>query len=174
MQQHGSGAVVSVEDQLRQMREGYSTKLELKMGGWSIPVRLLTAMEERIAVAEAKKRATKTLPSGVEPDLFESLEVMKAVLEAAGTVDHTPRLSRKLLDALSNTEIEKLYNDYMTLTRTANPEFESLSVDTVVEMIEAVKKKERLPSDFFTWQLAEIGKFFLVRIQVEASVRGSS
>jgi hypothetical protein len=161
----GAGApqVITVDEQLRLMRKGYKATLQLKYGDFEVPVRLITAGEEASLVAKARARAKKA-PDPYETQLLGSLEVMKAVLEGAGQVDGTPYLSRKLLDQLTNPEIENLYDQYTTLQRTVNPEFEALSGEKIAELIQAVKKNETTTSDLSTWQRAEIGRFFLDQI----------
>lgn len=150
---------VSPEDQLALLRADYAEAPTIKAGKLKVPVRLLNATEKVTIIGQAELNLQ--IPDGVDPKLFKSLEVMKGVLIAGGTVDGVPRLSRRFLDLLSDSEIGHMYDEYETLCKTSNPEFRNLSGDQLMGLVNAVKKKEASPSDYFTWQLAEIGRFFL-------------
>ena len=94
-------------------------------------------------------------------------------MEAACNVDGVPHLPRPFLDKLTLTELEGFYDQYVTVIRQANPKFESLTSDEIVQMIVAVKKNEKTSTDFFTWQLAAIGKFYLENILPKDNEAGS-
>jgi hypothetical protein len=163
--------IITAEDQLRLMRSGYKAELELKYGQLKVPCRLMSALEESATITNAKKKLK--VPNESDRKLLESIAVMKAVLVAACTVDDVPHLSLSFLDKLTDTELDALYDQFMTIKETADPEFEKLSPDQVRELVSAVKKKEKATRDLFTWQLAAIGKFFLDEILPAASEAGS-
>ena len=165
--------VITAEDRLKEMRAGYKTKLELVIGAFSIPCRLMSASEEITAIARAK--ADLKIPPHHESarKQFEGLEIQKSILALACTVDGVPYVNREFLDKLSLSEIETLYDQYVSTIRSVNPNFESMTGDEVSEMIIAVKKKEKDQNDFFMWQLAEIGKFFLAKILPTVNDLGS-
>lgn len=164
--------IVTVEEQLRRMREGYQARdLKLQYGGLEIPCRLITHLEEANAISNAK--AQLKVPDHADRRLFESVAVMKAILNLACTVDATPYASMGFLDKLTSNELEALYDQYMTIKNTMDPKFETLSPEQVGELVAAVKKNQKTSSDFFTWQLAAIGRFFLDHLLPKDSVAGS-
>lgn len=161
----------TADDQLALMRKGYNADLKLKVGGLEVPVRLMPVDEEATVIENAK--ASVKLPNDkVNPKLFVSSAIMKGVLQAAATVDGTPHLSKKFLDKCSHRELNELFDQYNSVCDSANPEFETLSDDKIAEMILAVKKKERIASDFFTSDLAAIGRFFLEQLPLQVSELG--
>ncbi len=155
------------------MRRGQKQDLKLKCGGLDIPCRILSYSEEAAAIANGKTTAKHAKPDGAHDPVFESSEIMKAVLLKATNVKDVQYVATIFLNALSSTELDALYDQYVTLAKTVNPEIESMSVDKIGEMIKAVKKKEKAPKDFFTWELAAIGRYFLEEIQLQASAPGS-
>lgn len=163
--------IVTVADQLKMMRKGYKQDLELVYNDLKVPVRLMSASEQGAAIANAKTKVKVVHES--QRDLLESLEVMKSVLEKAALVEGTPRLSREFLDHLTDFEIEQLFEQYQTICRTVNPGFEQLSETEIVAMIRDVKKKAKSSKDFYTWQLAAIGKYFLDTILPMVNELGS-
>jgi hypothetical protein len=167
----GAPKIVTAEDQLKLMRQGYKQTLEIKLGGLVVPCRIMPALDEATVIANAKTGLK--VPNEEQRALFESLAVMKAVLSNGCTVDSTPYLSDGFLSKLSNDELSELYNQYQTVVRTVNPTFEQLTPDQLGEIIETVKKKERSSRDFFTWQLAEIGRYFLDEILPRVKEAGS-
>lgn len=164
--------IITAEDQLRLLRAGYAKEHLIKFGKLELPCRLMPASEEAAIIANAKKGVK--LPSE-EPEnrrLAESMAVMKSILLSACTVDGTPHVSLGFLDQLTDVELDSLYDQFLTLKECADPDMEKLSPAQIGELFEAVKKKERRSKDFFTWELAAIGKFCLDRLPLEDSVPG--
>ena len=75
-----------------------------------------------------------------------------------------PHLHDRLLDKLSSDELGVLYDTYINEVKFANPEFEALTIDQIGVIIEDVKKKKTVAKDYYTWQLAEIGRYCLDHI----------
>jgi hypothetical protein len=163
---------LTAEEQLDLMRQGYKVALELKVGALTVPCRLLPANEEAAAIATAKRDLK--VPSEEMRPQFEGLEIQRAILKAATTVDGTPFLSQRFLEAASAVELEVLYDQYVTKVREASPEFETLTIQQINEYVLAVKKKERTSRSFFTWEHAAIGRYFLEVILPAVSEPGSS
>mgnify|MGYP001021195841 CR=1 FL=1 len=168
----GQPEIITIEDRLRKMREGYKLELKIVAGGLDIPCRLLTATEEVQTIARA--RASINLPANYSGSVeaFTGVEIQKAVLETACTVDNVPYAPRAFLDKCTLSEIQEIYDQYVSVLRQVNPRFEKIAPEEVAEMILAVKKNQKEPSDYFTWQLAEIGKFFLEKILPKANEAG--
>lgn len=160
----------TVEEQLAAMRSGYKVDLRIKIGGLEIPVRLMPADEEASVIANAKLQVK--VPEKVDSRLQTASAIMKAILVAAANVDGTPYLSQKFLKELSHQELNSFYDQYVTLCDSVNPEFEALSNEKIAEMIVAVKKKEKAANDFFTSDLAAIGRYFLAQIQAQDNAPG--
>lgn len=163
--------IISVDDIIRKMRAGYSADLKIKYGEYEIPCRLMSATEERRVIGQA--RANLVVIHEGSKELDESLAVMKAVLLAGCTVDNTPRLPQGALDKLTNAEVESLFDQYTTICKTVNPGFESLTEAQIVELIQLIKKKGQKANDLFTWQRAEIGRYFLDVFLPAANAPGS-
>jgi len=162
---------ITVEDQIALMRKGNDQDLKLKQGELEIPCRLMSANEEGQAIANAKTRVKVPIES--QRAYAEGTEIQKCVLEAACTVSSTPYASRKFLDSITSAELENLYDQYISLLRVVNPRFENLTSDQVGALISDVTEKKRASSELFTWQLAEIGRFFLDQVLPRAKGAGS-
>jgi hypothetical protein len=159
------------EQQLAAMRRGKDQDLTIKAGDLEIPCRILNAQEEAATIATAKLRARKSLPEGVDPAVHESAEVMRSVLLKATNLKNVQYLGTKFLNALSSGELDALYDQYITLQRTVV--FEQMTTEKIAELILAVKKKEKAPSDCFTWELAAIGRSFWRKSYSRATYLGA-
>lgn len=164
----------TLEEQLAAARKGPKQDLFLTLGDLEIPCRILGHREEAATIANAKMAARKSKPETGQAQLFESMEVMRAILMKVTNVKSVQHLTPLFLNELSSAELDSLYDQYLTLMNTANPEFEKMSSAKIGEMIAAVKKKEMAPRDFFTWQLAAIGRCYLEEILLEANAPGRS
>jgi hypothetical protein len=106
------------------------------------------------------------LPEGVDPAVHESAEVMKA---SPAQGDQRQERSIPGHDVpecpFRPSELDALYDQYITLQRTIV--FEKMTTEKIAELILAVKKKEKAPSDFFTWELAAIGRSFLEEVLLQ-------
>ena len=162
----------SPEALLERMRDGYETTLDLTYNKLKVECRLLPAEEMAIAVANAKTKLK--VPEGHERYLLEGQAVMKAVLKAATTVGPVIALGDKFLGMLTNEELVHFHDQYETLMKTCNPEFKNLDESDIADIISRIKKKSANASDFYTWQLAAIGKYFLERIRATGSDAGGS
>lgn len=148
--------VITIESRLEKMRAGIKNELKIKLGEFEIPVRLLPSSEELKVIQTAKMEVAKSPPQ-FEFKLVEAMAVMKGTLAAvAGQY-----LPVELLNQLTTVEIEGLYDQYQSVCRSINPNYEKLSDEDATAMIAAVKKKEQKVTDFYTYQLAGIGRFFL-------------
>lgn len=150
---------MTVERQLELMRGGYDQDLKIKYGDLEIKCRLMNASEEAQVVANAKKNVKA--PDESMRQSFEGLEIMKCIIEKGCNVNSTPYASRSFLDKLTTQELEDLYDQYVSLIRTANPKLEKLTDEQIVNFISAIKKKETTSKSLFMWQRAEIGRYFL-------------
>lgn len=160
------------DQQLAAMRRGQNKDLTLKCGGLDIPCRILSNSEESIATANARAVARRANADGTHDPAAEAAEIMKAVLLKATNVHSIQYVATIFLNALSSAELGAFYDQYVTLMNTVNPEFENVSVDRIGAMIAAVKKKEKVPKDFFTWELAAIGRFFLDEVLQQGNAPG--
>lgn len=162
----------SPEALLERMRAGYKTTLELTYNDFKVDCRLIPAEEMAKAVANAKVKLK--VPEGHERYLLEGQAVMKAVLKAATTVGSVAQMGDRFLDMLTNEELVHLHDQYETLMKTCNPEFKNLDEDDIADIISRIKKKSAKASDFYTWQLAAIGQYFLEKIRATGSGAGGS
>lgn len=160
----------SPEALLARLRQGYKQNLMFKIGGLDVPCRILPAKEQIEAISNAKLNLK--IPEGHDRKLIEAIAVQKAVLKVGCTVNGIPYLPDRLLDQLSSDELGKIYDLYQEEVKYADPRFEALSAEQISKMIDSVKKKKAHSSDFFTWQLAAIGKFCLEEISRTGNGRG--
>ncbi|MGZ3316859.1 MAG: hypothetical protein ACXU95_06115 [Isosphaeraceae bacterium] len=123
-------------------------------------------------MARGKARAQQKEPSGKIDPVEESAEKMKAVLLAATNVKSVQYMGTEFLNKLPAAALDALYDQYVSKMREVNPQFEKLSMDRLGEIISSVKKKEKAPRDFFTWELAAIGRFYLEEIRQLDSAPG--
>lgn len=176
---NSSEQIMDASSLLAAMRKGQEHKFTLKYGNMKIECRPLTAMEEAQALQKAKANAREK--AGKDTDLmtlktFESVCIMQSVLFRATSINGAVGFTQIELNDMSSEELDYLYNQYISTCKVVDPEFEQLSDLEIKEMILAVKKKNKVVSDYFTWQLAEVGKFFLkeiVPILPEANELGS-
>lgn len=153
--------IQTAEALLAKLRAGNNQKLEIGLGDFKTPVRLLDAAEEARILAESQIAATKLNPSGVQKEVFEAQITMKQILVAATSINGQVGMSKKFLDLLTHVELSELFDQYNTLNHTINPSVQSLRPEEIIKLVESVKKKQKTAKDFYTWQLAAIGTFFL-------------
>jgi hypothetical protein len=86
------------------------------------------------------------------------------MLNAATTIDGAPSLALGFLDALTQNELTELFDQYISINKMINPNIQLMTREEIQMVIENVKKKSAVTSDFYTWQLVAVGKFFLEAI----------
>lgn len=153
--------ITTTEDLLAKLRAGNNQKLEIGLGELKVPCRLLSAAEEATLIVKSAQAAAAQNPTGIQKEVFEAQITMKQMLLAATTVQGVPGLTKDLLDMISHTELNDLFNQYNTLNHTINPNLQTLTQAEILAIVEDVKKKTKTSRDFYTYQLAEIGRFFL-------------
>lgn len=161
----------SPESLLERLRSGYKTELEIKMGGLRVPCRIMPSEESVKTISNAKFELK--IPEGHDRELLESIAVQKAILKNGCTVDGITYLHERLLDKLSSDELGQLYDVYMSEIKFVNPDFKALTETEVAQMIEDVKKKKTQAKDYYTWQLAEIGRYCLINLFQMVKERGT-
>lgn len=154
-------SVQNADSFLAKLRKGNNQKLEIGLGDLKMPVRLLDAAEEATVIVQAEAAAIKHNPTGIQEDVFKAQITMKQILMAATLIDKKITVPKRFFDKLTHPELTELYNQYTTLNHTINPNINALSQEDILKIIDGVKKKHKAASDFYTWQLAGIGKYFL-------------
>lgn len=168
--------ITTTEDLLAKLRSGNKQNLEIGFGELKVPCRLLNAAEEATIMVQAAQAAARENPTGVQKEVFEAQITMKQILLKATTIGGVPGLNKAFLDELSHTELNALFDQYNTLNHTINPNIQQLSQDEINEIVDQVKKNLKTSSDYYTWQLGAIGKYFLdvvLPILQTVSERGS-
>lgn len=158
--------VTTTEDLLASLRKGNTQNIAIGLGEIKIPCRLINASEEARIYVLAKQKSIKDNPTGLRQEVFESYAVMKAILAAATTFNGAPSLPMGFLDALTSQELLQMYDEYVTLNKTINPNIQTMTPDEIATVIQDVKKKGPtiVLSGLFTHHLAAIGKYFLATI----------
>lgn len=169
--------IFTADDILARIRGGRDADLKIQIGDYEAPCRVLPSSEEQKLIMTARESVrAKFEKTNASPETIEqaiSDEVMKSILSAGCTVKGTPYLAPAVLAMMSSVEISVAFDAYQSAVRMVNPKFESLSRDEIAELISAAKKKSSPTSDFYTWQLAAIGKFFLEEVLPKVSEPGS-
>jgi hypothetical protein len=153
--------ITTAKDLLAALRKGNTQTLELGLGELKVPCRLLNASEEAKIVVKAKQQARKENPSGVSIEVFESYEIMKAILLNATSINGMVGFPLNFLVELSQSELAELYDQYITINHTINPNFQEMKHEEIAVIVEGIKKKTVRASGLFTWQLAAVGRYFL-------------
>lgn len=150
---------------LAAMRLGNSAKLKLKFRDVSVPVKLLTTNEEMESIIRAKRNAREKSSGDNEAyEMYKSSYIMKAVLKRASSIDGLVGFTDQDLDAMNGDELTYLYDQYVTICKVIDINFDALTRDEIQGILVNIKKKTSTTKDLFTWQLAAIGKFFLTEI----------
>jgi nucleoid-associated protein YejK len=152
----------TIEEKLKAMRSGYKAASTIKYGQFEIPVKILTADEENKIYAEARMNVSR-MPEVSQDfkDAMMPLENMKAILCAATTMGATQYLPISLLNQLTSSELQAIYERYLDVCGEIDPEFMSLSQQEIVSIIEEVKKSPLATRDLSTRQVKGIGLYFL-------------
>ena len=164
--------VLTTEEILAQFRAGYKD-LELVYGDWKVPLRILDADEENKIISKVKQDLAKT-PNQQAREQAEPLAVMKAILFQSAFIDGSPGMTTLFLDALSSTEVEKLYDQYLDKCHQVNPQIEDLSMEEVAGLLADIKKNSVKRRDLSSRQLKGIGTYFLEIILPMAKEHGSN
>lgn len=151
----------SAEDLLRAMRKGNSQRLEIGMGEFKFPVRLLSAHEEATIAVKAAQSSQRANPTGLKREIFEAQATMIALLVAATLIDNAPSVPPRFFELLTSEELGTLYDEYTTLNKTVNPNVQDMKAEEIAVIVDDIKKKKRVAKDFYTYQLAAVGKYFL-------------
>lgn len=154
--------LVTAEGLLAAMRKGenQSKPLEIGLGQFKVPCRLISAKEELRIVINATQRAKKENITGEKLDASISYAVMYDMISAACTVGNS-FLPLGFLDGCSGKELSALYDQYTDLNYIVNPNLQELSTEEILELLEAIKKKTVLTKNLFSYQLRAVGKYFL-------------
>ncbi len=155
----------SVEALLERMRAGYNQDLFIEYNDLKVEARLLPGGEMATVISNAKSKLK--IPDGHDRKMLEGQAVMKSVLKAATTIGVTTSLGDRFLDLLTNEELVAIHEQYESKVKTINPNIDNFTTDQIAEVIVRIKKKTAKPSDFYMWQLAAIGSYFLVRLQAK-------
>ena len=153
--------VVTTDQLLGKIRKGNDQKLEIGLGDLKVPCRLLSAVEEATLTVKAKQSALKLNPTGLKQEVFEAFEVMKAILGAATIINGAPQVPLGFYDKLTEPELSTLYDQYVSLNHTINPNLQELTSEQINSIVEEVKKKNLNSKGLYSYQLAGIGKYFL-------------
>jgi len=156
--------IQTAETLLEALRKGQTQKLELGLGALKIPCRLLNASEEAIIVVKAKQKALLSNPTGMKQEVFESYEAMKGILKASTSIEGTVGFNDRFLEALSASELAYIYDQFVSLNHTINPNFQNFSAQEINDLVEGIKKKTVDVNSLFTYQLAGVGKWCLTNI----------
>lgn len=172
----GAPVAQSPEQRLALMRKGYVADLKLKLGGLEVPTRILPAQEQAEIMAQARMDAKipESVKSPKDISALQGINVKIRVLDAATTIGACRYLGEKFLKQLTDEELDHAWDQWLYTQKFVNPDFDALSHDEVLDLIDAIKKKEQSARDCYSWQLAGIGLYFLEQILPKAKEPGSS
>jgi hypothetical protein len=165
MSLNSADQITTAADLLAALRKGNNQQLEIVIGDFKIPVRLLNAQEEAVLIVKAKLEAKKKNPQGINQEVFESLESMKATMIAATTVGDS-FMPVDFWNGLTSEEITDIYDRYKTLCKTINPSLETMTQDEILQVVSEVQKKSptSIVNGLYGWQLQALGKYFLMTV----------
>lgn len=156
-----TAGIKTVDQLLEALRKGSNQKLEIGLGELKVNCRLISAKEEVNIMVKAKQKALKENPTGLKQEVFEAQQVMRSMISAATTISGAPQLPDAFLDALSSEELSELYDQYISINHTVNPNLQGMSHEEIMGVVQDVKKKSRTSKDLYSYQLQAIGKYFL-------------
>lgn len=134
--------------------------LEIGLGQFKAPCRLISAAEELRIVVNATIRAKKENINGEKLEVSISYAVMTDVLYEACKVGNS-FLPPGFIERLSAKELAALYDQYTDLNYILNPNLQELSTEEILEILDGVKKKTLSVKSLYSYQLRAIGKYFL-------------
>lgn len=156
--------IQTAEELLSFLRKGNSQKFEIGYDGWKVPCRLLSATEMLNISIRAGQSAKSKNPTGVKQENFNAIESMILVLDKATTINGAPSFAMGFLESLPEVILLDLYDQYLLINNTINPSINHMKPDEIQKIVEDVKKKMSKASDYYSYQLAQIGRFFLDEI----------
>jgi len=154
---------ISAKDQLEKLRAGQDQILEIKYGELVIPLKLLSAHELATAAENGRNKLKKiVLPSASETNKtqMESIAVMKEILRTACT----PHLNDEFLGLITSVELEILYDQFLLINNKVNPQYDKLDDEEILALIAEIKKKTTPIGGLSSYQLGEIGRYFLAQV----------
>jgi hypothetical protein len=159
---HEAPQIVSAEDLLAKMRAGTKEVYDIRLRELVVPVRILTIDERQAIRREAIQKTA--MAQGDETD--KNVLIQKFTLKLASTIQKNgaPMLSDKLLSMLSLDEIQYLYDDYMRVTDSVNPNVETISPEKFRELVDALKKSLISSKDCSLLELRAICSAFVALI----------
>lgn len=152
---------------LAAMRRGTEQSLFIKFNKIRIPVRLLTALEEAEVINKSRIRAIEKLAGNGDSNSINRMKstfTMMSILIRATSIKGDVGFTESELTEMTSDELTFLYDQYVSVCKVVDKEFESMSHDEIKDLIMSVKKKTTLASDYYSWQHAAVGKFFLTEI----------
>lgn len=168
MQRTGDSSPVEIQsaaDLLRKMRAGVKDVHDVRMRELVIPMRILSQDEWNDIRRDAKMN---TLAKGLD-DIDYNVMVMKSVLKVASTVKKEgggPMLSDKLLTMLNQDEMSYLYNEYLRVVDSINPNIEHMTDVEFRHLVDMIKKNIISSRDCSLSQLRAI--FYAYQEMVQA------
>ena len=161
--------VVTTQEILEKMRRGYEMSHVLKYGDFEFKVRLLKNDEELTATESARLRAKEAEMSEDKTNL----EIMKAMLFAAGSTGGMNYITSDLLGNLTVSEVEALYRRYIDIVNEVDTEFQEIDYELINSICDDVRKKKLNPKKVSTSLAAMIGRFFLADVLPKVNELGS-
>jgi hypothetical protein len=156
--------IQTAEELLSFLRKGNAQKFEIGYEGWMVPCRLLSAGEMlKISIRSSQAAKLKT-PNGANAEQFIAIETMVLVLDKATTIEGAPNFAMGFLEGLPETILSDLYDQFLTINNAINPSIQHMKPEDIKKLVEDVKKNKTTTKNYYTYQLAEVGKFFLTEI----------
>lgn len=146
--------IMTAMDLLRKMRAGVKDVHDVRMRELVVPMRILSQDEWNLIRRDAKIQMLKD--NGDETDM--NVHIMKSVLRMASTVKDGggPGLPDKLLTLLNQDEMRYLYDEYLRVVDSINPNIELMNTDEFRHFVDMIKKKSITSRDCSLAQLRVI------------------
>lgn len=158
---------LSSEELLVKLRQGKKTSEEIRMGGLTIPIRVLSCDE----INSIRREANRIKASIQGDDTDRNLEIQKNTLKLASNVSGgIPFLGDKLLSMMTLDEITYLYDEFIRFMDSVNPSLDQITPEIFRSLIDALKKKIISPRELSLVHLRAICIAYVDLIQRQETV----
>lgn len=144
------------------LRKGIQNRVTVKVRGIPFTLRPLTLKENCDITSEALAQTSRLLPNE-KHSIKESQIVTILTLVQATFIDGVPGATEDTLNLLTADELGYLFNEYMCLMDSVNPNVETLSDAELFRLSEEVKKKPDQLTELSFSQLRNLVRYLVTR-----------
>jgi hypothetical protein len=150
--------------ELEAMREGVAYNFPVQIRKWKVNLRPLTVGETMQINNEVLADLQQIAPT-MRHQINESYLLAKYMLKKASAPPPPSTvlgpITDALLDGMTVDEVLFAYKQYLEGVERVNPRYEEMTQETLVALVDSIKKKESAPTDLSFSQLASVVSFLL-------------